>query len=81
MWPLQGLTGTWNILSLKETIVILLGINILVIVVIGAILFWVVDKFAPDGRIANLLKILIVLVCLGAILVRVLPMLGAGGIL
>jgi uncharacterized membrane protein YvlD (DUF360 family) len=60
---------------------ILLVINILVIVVVGAILFWVVDKFAPDGRIAKLLKLLVVLLCLGAILVRVLPMIGAGGLL
>jgi uncharacterized membrane protein YvlD (DUF360 family) len=60
---------------------ILLAINILIIVVIGAIFFWVVDKFVGEARIAKLLKILIVLVCLGAILVRVLPMLGAGGLL
>jgi len=60
---------------------ILLAINILVIVVIGAIFFWVVDKFIGDGRLAKLLKVLIILVCLGAILVRVLPMFGAGGLL
>lgn len=60
---------------------ILIAINILIIVVIGAIFFWVVDKFVGEARIAKLLKILIVLVCLGAILVRVLPMLGAGGLL
>jgi hypothetical protein len=33
-----------------------------------------IDKFAPDGRLANLLKLLVVLVCLGAILQRVLPL-------
>ena len=60
---------------------ILLAVNVLVIVVIGAIFFWVVEKFVRDGRLAKLLKILIVLVCLGAILVRVLPMLGAGNLL
>ncbi|MGH6881931.1 hypothetical protein [Hypericibacter sp.] len=60
---------------------VLLAINILIIIVIGAIFFWVVDRFVRDGRLGNLLKILIVLVCLGAILVRVLPMLGAGAVL
>lgn len=60
---------------------ILLAINILVIVVIGAIFFWVVEKFVGEARLAKLLKVLIILVCLGAILVRVLPMFGAGGLL
>jgi len=55
---------------------ILLAINILIIVVVGAILFWVIERFVRDGRLANLLKILVVLVCLGAILVRLLPALG-----
>ena len=60
---------------------ILLAINILIIVIIGAVFFWVVEKFVRDGRLAKLLKVLIILVCLGAILVRVLPMFGAGGLL
>jgi F0F1-type ATP synthase assembly protein I len=60
---------------------ILLAINVLIIVVVGAILFWVVDKFVRDGRLANLLKILVVLLCLGAILVRVLPLVGGGTLL
>lgn len=59
----------------------LLAINVLIIVVVGAILFWVVEKFVRDGRLGNLLKILIVLVCLGAILVRVLPLLGGDALL
>ena len=41
-----------------------------VICVVGAILFWVIDKFVRDGRLGNLLKILVVLVCLEAILQR-----------
>jgi hypothetical protein len=53
-------------------------IHILIIVVVGAILFWVIDKFVRDGRLANLLKILVVLVCLAAILQRLLPMIGVG---
>ena len=60
---------------------ILVAINVLIIVVIGAILFWVVEKYVRDGRLGNLLKILIVLFCLGAILVRVLPMFGADSLL
>jgi uncharacterized membrane protein YvlD (DUF360 family) len=53
-------------------------IHILIIVVVGAILFWVIEKFVRDGRLANLLKVLVVLVCLAAILQRLLPMLGVG---
>jgi hypothetical protein len=53
-------------------------IHILIIVVVGAILFWVIDRFVRDGRLANLLKLLVILVCLAAILQRVLPMLGFG---
>ncbi|MFS8039371.1 hypothetical protein ACI7BZ_20830 [Xanthobacter sp. AM11] len=53
-----------------------LVIGILIIVVVGAILFWVIDKFCADARLAYLLKILVVLVCLGAIISRLLPILG-----
>jgi uncharacterized membrane protein YvlD (DUF360 family) len=53
-------------------------IHVLIICVVGAILFWVIDRFVRDGRLGNLLKILVVLVCLAAILQRVLPLLGAG---
>jgi uncharacterized membrane protein YvlD (DUF360 family) len=60
---------------------ILVAINVLIIVVVGAILFWVVDKFVRDGRLGNLLKILIVLLCLGAILARVLPLFGGAALL
>ena len=47
---------------------ILVLINILIIVVVGAIVFWVIDKYARDRRLANLLKLLVILVCLAAIL-------------
>jgi hypothetical protein len=49
-------------------------IGVLIIVVVGAICFWAIDKFATDNRLANLLKLLVVLVCLGAIVQRVLPL-------
>jgi hypothetical protein len=55
---------------------ILVLIHILIIVVVGAIVFWVIDKYARDRRLANLLKLLVILVCLAAILQRLLPMLG-----
>jgi hypothetical protein len=51
-------------------------ISVLIICVVGAICFWAIDKFARDGRLANLLKLLVVLVCLLAILQRVLPLAG-----
>jgi len=55
---------------------ILVLIHVLIIVVIGAIVFWVIDKYARDRRLANLLKLLVVLICLAAILQRLLPVLG-----
>lgn len=51
-------------------------IGILIILVVGAICFWVIEKFVNDGRLANLLKLLVILVCAGAILQRVLPLMG-----
>ncbi|HEY8442239.1 MAG TPA: hypothetical protein VIK79_12445 [Xanthobacteraceae bacterium] len=53
-------------------------INILIIIVIGAILFWVIEKYVRDGRLANLLKLLVVLLCIAAILQRILPLFGVG---
>jgi hypothetical protein len=53
-------------------------INILIICVVGAICFWAIEKFVRDGRLANLLKILVVLICVAAILQRLLPALGVG---
>jgi uncharacterized membrane protein YvlD (DUF360 family) len=55
-------------------------IGILIVCVVGAICFWAIDKFARDTRLANLLKLLVVLICLAAILQRVLPVLGIGGL-
>ena len=51
-------------------------INILIICVVGAICFWAIERFVRDGRLANLLKILVVLICILAILQRLLPALG-----
>jgi uncharacterized membrane protein YvlD (DUF360 family) len=57
---------------------LLVLINILIICVVGAVLFWVIDRFVRDGRLANLLKLLVVLICLAAIVQRLLPMFGIG---
>jgi NhaP-type Na+/H+ or K+/H+ antiporter len=51
-------------------------IGVLIIVVIGAICFWAIDRFANDRRLSQLLKLLVVLICLGAILQRILPLAG-----
>jgi hypothetical protein len=55
---------------------ILVVIRALITVVVGAIVFWFIDRYVRDRRLANLLKLLVVLVCLVAILERLLPMLG-----
>jgi hypothetical protein len=59
---------------------ILVLINVVIIVVVGALLFYLIDRFVSDGRLANLLKILVALVCLAAILQRLLPALGVSGL-
>jgi hypothetical protein len=51
-------------------------IGVLIIIVVGAICFWAIDKFVRDGRLANLIKLLVALICLAAILQRVLPLAG-----
>ena len=60
----------------REAVVISLAIGILITIVVGAILFWVIDRFCPDARLAKLLKLLVVLVCLASIVSRLLPILG-----
>ena len=58
---------------------IMVLINIVIVIVVGAILFYLIDKYVRDARLGNLLKILVGLICLAAILQRLLPMLGLGG--
>jgi hypothetical protein len=55
-------------------------ISILIIVVIGAICFWAIEKFIRDRRLEQLLKLLVVLICVLAILQRLLPMIGINGL-
>jgi len=51
-------------------------ISVLIICVVGAICFWAIEKFVNDSRLVNLIKLLVVLVCVLAILQRVLPLVG-----
>jgi hypothetical protein len=60
---------------------LLLLINVLIIVVVGALCFYLIDKFVRDGRLANLLKILVALICILDILRLLLPALGLSGLL
>ncbi|SFK14779.1 hypothetical protein [Methylocapsa palsarum] len=50
-------------------------IGILIIVVIAALLFWVIDRFCPDAKLSQILKLLVVLICLGSIVNRLSGML------
>jgi len=54
-----------------------LVIGILITIVIGAILFWAIDRFCPERRLGQLLKLLVVLICLASIVSRLLPLLGS----
>ena len=67
-----------NALGARGVTMIFVLINILIIAVVGAICFYLIERFVRDGRLANLLKILVVLVCVLAILQRLLPALGVG---
>ncbi len=51
-------------------------IGVLITCVVGAICFWAIEKFVNDSRLANLLKLLVVLLCVASILQRVLPLAG-----
>jgi hypothetical protein len=51
-------------------------IHLLIIVSVGAILFWIIHKFIRDVRLSNLLKILVVLLCLVGILRRLFALFG-----
>jgi hypothetical protein len=57
---------------------ILVVIHILITIVVGAIVFWAIDKYVRDRRLANLLKLLVILICLAAIVPRVLSLIGVG---
>jgi hypothetical protein len=50
----------------------MLPLGNMIVVVVAAICFWSIDRFATDRQLANLLKLPVVLVCLAAIVRRVL---------
>jgi hypothetical protein len=52
--------------------------EVLIIVVVGAYLFWIIRKFVSNLRLANLLAILVVLFCIATILRQVLLLFGVG---
>ena len=56
-------------------------LTVLIDVVVGAICLYLIDKFVRDRRLANLLKILVVLVVALWIVHVLLPPLGLGGLL
>jgi hypothetical protein len=62
--------------SCREIAMLSVLIGVLIICVVGAICFWAIEKFVNEARLANLLKLLVVLICLAAILQRVLPLAG-----
>ena len=53
-------------------------IQILITVVVGAFLVWIIRKYVWNPRLANLLRILVVLFCLAAILRQLLLLFGVG---
>ena len=75
----SNLLQSW--IEKREAAVISLAIGILITIVVGAILFWVIDRFCPDARLAKLLKLLVVLICLASIVSRLLPLLGSPALL
>jgi len=70
--PLRRLEGEMKIRqdNVTRLPIISVLIGILIVVVVGAICFWAIEKFATDARLAKLLKLLVILVCLGAIVQR-----------
>lgn len=55
---------------------LILIINVAIIVVIGVICFSLIDWFVRGKQLGNLLKVLVALICLAAVVQRVLPALG-----
>jgi uncharacterized membrane protein len=53
-------------------------IHVLIILVVGAILFWIIHKFVWDLQLGILLKILVGLLCIAAILERLYLLFGVG---
>jgi hypothetical protein len=54
---------------------------VLIIAVVGALCFYLIDRFVRDGRLGNLLKLLVALICILRVLQLLLPALGLSGLL
>ena len=76
--PIEG--AERSLIIRGETVVLTLVIGILITVVIGAILFWIIEKFCPEARLAQLLKLLVLLLCLGSIVSRLYPLFGSSSV-
>ena len=55
---------------------LILIINVAIIVIIGVICFSLIDWFVRGKQLGNFLKVLVALICLAAVVQRVLPALG-----
>jgi hypothetical protein len=55
---------------------LILIINVAIIVVIGVICFSLIDWFVRGKQLGNFLKVLVALICLAAVVQRLLPALG-----
>ena len=53
-------------------------IYVLLVLVVGAALFWIIRNFVRNMRLANLLTILVVLLCLAVVLRQMLLLFGVG---
>ena len=73
---LRGIRREQRSLTNGGSLMLLVLINAVIIVVIGVICFSLIDWFVRRKQLGNLLKILVVLICLAAIVQRVLPALG-----
>lgn len=60
------------------TSLVVLALTVAAIVVLGLIGSWAILKYVQDGRLAQLLVALVVIVCAIAVVVRVLPVLVPG---
>jgi hypothetical protein len=73
---LRGIRREQRSLTNGGSLMLIVLINAVIIVVIGVICFSLIDWFVRRKQLGNLLKILVVLICLAAIVQRVLPALG-----
>src|SRR3984957_20787822 len=74
--PHKGISSPPHTRGPQVAQMISLVVGILTAFLVGAILFWATDNYCPNRRLAQILKLLVVLACLASIVNRLLPMLG-----